>query len=107
MQEKAKDFSALHLPRQGKLLERFGAKGQTLIISAKLTYVRCLIISPYQRKAIVYESCVCAQPPLFWGHNHILVLKRKQNSVSSVFIYLLSFFSFEKLYYLFIWLCRS
>ena len=50
--------------------------------------------------------CVCAETPLFWGYNHILVLKRKQNSVPSVIIYLIPFFSFEKLCYLFIWLCQ-
>ena len=56
MSEKAKDFSALYLPRPGKVLERFWTKEQTLIIFEKLTYVRCLIISPCQRKA----DCVCA-----------------------------------------------
>lgn len=81
MLEEDKDFSTLYLSRQGNIqyiFERFWVKRRTLIISEKIIYVRCLIISQCQRNAgRVCVLCIGTGSALL-GCNHISVLKRKK-----------------------------
>lgn len=81
MLEEDKDFSTRYVSRQGNIqyiFERFWVKRRTLIISEKIIYVRCLIISQCQRNAErVCVLCIGTGSALL-GCNHISVLKRKK-----------------------------